>query len=197
MLLDHNKFVVKSQSKKFSSKKSFEILDGETDQPLGTAKDITGFLPSLLGSAVIEVRDISTNALVFSVTRTGWLLKKDHVLDAQGEAVGRYKPKMFGLGGSFHVYDKDGKHVGSLTGKLLKAEYKFVAPDKTTEFGSVSRTWSGLAKSLVTGDDTYVVQIAPNSADKPKAKMLMLGAAIAVESIFKKKAKKGSGGGEE
>src|SRR5437899_3256559 len=62
VLLDQNKFVVKSQSKKFSSKKSFEIVDGETGQTLGTAKDTTGFFASLLGQVNIEVRDVSNNA---------------------------------------------------------------------------------------------------------------------------------------
>jgi uncharacterized protein YxjI len=196
MLLDHNKFVVKSQSKGFSSKKAFEIVDGETGQTLGTAKDTTGFFASLLGSVNIEVRDVSNNAHLFSVGRTGWLLKKDQVLDPQGQLVGRYKSKMFSLGGGFHVYDKDGKHVAEIQGKLLKAEYKVVTPDRSTEMGSVSRTWGGLAKSLVTDNDSYGVQIAPKCANDRTGKMLILGAALAVESIFKKKGKKSLGGGD-
>src|SRR5207247_2641905 len=97
MLLDQNKFVVKSQSKAFSSKKAYEIADGDTGQLLGTAKDITGFLASLLGSVTIEVRDASDNALLFSVGRTGLLFKKDQVLDRHGQVVGRYKAKKFSL----------------------------------------------------------------------------------------------------
>ncbi len=199
MLLDQNKFVVKSQSKTFSSKKSFEILDGETGQLLGTAKDTTGFLASLLGSTTIEVRDASNNAPLFSVGRTGLLLKKDQVLNPEGEVVGRYKAKMLSLSGGFHVYDKDGKHLAEIQGKMLKAEYKFVTPDRTAEMGSVSRTWGGLAKSLLAGADTYGVQIDPKFGKDSTAKILILGATIAVESIFKKKAGKdsglGSGGG--
>ena len=189
MLLDQNKFVVKSQSGRFSSKKSFEILNPDTGQVLGTARDTTGFLPSLFGSTVIEVRDVADNALLFSVGRTGWLLKKDQVLDPQGQPVGRYKAKRFSLSGGFHVYDKEGKHVAEIQGKTFKAEYKFVTPDRSAEMGSVSRTWGGLAKSLTSGDDTYAVQIAPRCAEDPTAKMLILGATIAVESVFKKKGK--------
>ena len=186
VLLDNNKFVVKSQGKMFSSKKSFEIVEGETGQMLGSAKDTTGFFPSLLGSAAIEVRNVSNNALLFTVSRTGWLFKKDQILDAAGQVIARFKSKMFSLSGGFHVYDKDDKHIGELQGKLLKAEYKFVTPDKTTEMGSVSRTWGGLAKSLLSGADSYGVQIAPKFANDATVKMLILGAAIAVESIFKK-----------
>jgi len=201
VLLEHNKFVVKSQSKKFSSKKSFEIVDGETGQALGTARDTTGFFASLLGAGTLEVRDLSNNALLFSVTRTGWLFKKDQVVDSQGQVVGRYKTKKFSLSGGFHVYDKDGKHLAEIQGKLLKAEYKIVTPDRSAEMGSVSRTWGGLAKSLLSGDDSYGVQIAPRCVEDPVAKMLILGAALAVESLFKKADSKtssgASGGGED
>jgi uncharacterized protein YxjI len=193
MLLDHNKFVVKSQSKSFSSKKNFEIVD-ENGQSMAFAKDVTGFLPGMFGSTVIEVRETGSNELVFTVGRTGYLFKKDQVHDGKGEMVGRYKSKMFSLSGGFHVYDKDGKHIAEIKGKMLKAEYKFLTPDRTQEMGSVSRTWSGLAKSLMSGDDTYGVQIDPKFAEDKNAKMLILGAALAVESIFKKK--KGEGGGE-
>ena len=201
MLLDQNKFIVKSQSKAFSSKKSFEILD-ESGKPLATAKETTGFLASLFGATTMEVRDVSNNAVLFSVARSGWLMKKDQVLNPQGEVVGRYKAKMFSLSGGFHMYDKDGKHLGELRGKMFKAEYKFITPDKNTEMGSVSRTWGGLAKSLFSGDDTYGVQIDPKFGTDSRAKMLILGATIAVESIFKKKAGKaaeggGSGGGDD
>jgi uncharacterized protein YxjI len=197
MLLHHNKFVVKSQSKMFSSKKSFEIADPDTGQALGTAKDTTGFLPSLFGSTTLEVRDASNNALAFTVKHSGWLLKKDEVLGPEGQVVGRYKGKKFRLSGGYHVYDKEGKHLAEIKGKMLKAEYKFLTPDRSEEMGSVSRTWGGLVKSLGTGDDTYAVQIAPRCAEDPAAKMLILGAALAVESIFKKKGGKGSSGGGE
>ena len=195
MLLHHNKFVVKSQGKLFSSKKSVEIADPDTGQALGTAKDTTGFLPGFFGSTTLEVRDAANNAVAFTVKRSGWLLKKDEVLDPEGQVVGRYKGKRFRLSDGYHVYDKEGKHVAEIKGKMLKAEYKFLTPDRSAEMGSVSRTWGGLAKSLASGDDTYAVQVAPRCAEDEKAKMLILGAALAVESIFKKKkGGKGLGG---
>ncbi len=190
MLLDHNKFVVKAQSKAFSSKKSFEILEGDSAQVLATGTDTTGFFPKFLGATHIEVRDSSNGALVFSVGRMGMIFKKDQVLDAQGQLVGQYKAKVFSLSGGFHVYDKDGKHLTEIQGNMLKAEYKFMTPDKATEMGSVSRTWGGLAKSLLTGGDTFGVQIDPKFASDNNVKMLILGATIAIESVFKQKDKK-------
>jgi len=197
MLLDQNKFIVKSQSKLFSSKKSYDILDGDTGQMLGSARDVTGFLPLLVGSRHIEVRDVSNNALLFSVGRHGLIFKKNKVVDPKGELIGRFKSKLFSLSGGFHFYDKDGKHLAEIQGKMFKAEYKFLTPGRSAEMGTVSRTWTGLAKSFLTGDDTYGVQIAPQFANDTTAKILILGATIAVESIFKKKKTKGAGATKE
>ncbi len=202
MLLDHNKFIVKSQSRTFSAKKDFEILDFDSGARLGTAKDITGFLASLLSSAKMEVRDSGNNdAVVFSVSRSGFIFQKDQVHDAQNLLIGRFKTKKFSLSGGFHVYDKDGKHIAEIQGSMFKAEYKFMTPDRSAEMGSVSRTWGGLAKSFMTGNDTYGVTVDPAFAGNTQAKMLILGAAIALESIFKKPGKastgsSSSGGGE-
>jgi uncharacterized protein YxjI len=189
MLLDHSKFVVKAQSKAFSSRKSFEILEADSGQILATGTDTTGFLSKFFGSTQIEVRDSSNNEVVFSVGRMGMIFKKDQVLDAQGQLLGQYKAKIFSLSGGFHVYDKDGKHLTEIQGNMLKAEYKFLTPDKSTELGSVSRTWGGLAKSLLSGGDTFGVQIDSKFAKNNNVKMLILGATIAIESVFKKEKK--------
>jgi uncharacterized protein YxjI len=53
------------------------------------------------------------------VVRLGKMFKKDQVLGADGELVGRYKAKMFSLSGGFHVYDKAGKHIAEIKGKML------------------------------------------------------------------------------
>jgi uncharacterized protein YxjI len=197
MLLDHSKFIVKSQGKLFSSRKSFQILEGDSGQVLGTATDVTGFLPLLLGCRHIEIRDAANNAHLFSVGRHGLVFKKNKIVDPKGELLGRFKAKLFGLGGGFHIYDKNGKHLAEMQGKMFKAEYKFLTPGRTAEMGTVSRTWTGLAKAVLLGTDTYGVQIAPQFANDTSAKTLMLGATIAVESIFKpKKTKAGKAGGE-
>ena len=70
MLLDHNQLMVKSQSKRFSSRKTFEIADAANGEKLGRAEDTAGFLSSLLGGVSLEVRDVSNNEVVFVVSRS-------------------------------------------------------------------------------------------------------------------------------
>lgn len=191
MLLDHSKYAVKATTVAFSSKTSFEILDEKGEQ-LATAEDKTGFLAGLFGGAVYEVRDSGSGEVVFSLCRSGFLMKKDEVKDPKGEVVGRYKSKMFSLSGGFHVYDKDGKHLAEIQGKMLKKEYKFLTPEKA-EIGVVSRTWEGFAKEMLTGDGSYGVTIQPRFAEDKRAKILVLAATIAAETIFKPKKSDSSG----
>lgn len=213
-MLDKNKVVIKGSSSGIAGKKSFEIVDAESSQPVGSATENTTTMAMLLGmvlgkdnmSLTIEFRQKSDNALVFSVRRKGFIFKKIQALDAQGQVIGSYKAKMFSLSGGFHVYDKDGKHFADIKGKMFKAEYKFVTPDGTTEMGSVSKSWAGMAKALFTGGQTYGVEIAPAYAGDQTAKMLILGAAVAINALFTKaksssggssSSEEGGGGGEE
>ncbi|HEY1190249.1 MAG TPA: phospholipid scramblase-related protein [Gemmata sp.] len=195
-MLELNTFVVKQQAKFFSSRASFDILD-ETGKQVGTAEQSTTMMAKLVGmvlgppATTIEFREKPDNALVFAVRRRGLLFKKVEVVDAQGAVIGLYKAKRFSLAGGFHVYDGAGKHVAEIRGKLMKADYTFFQPDGKTEMGKVSKKWAGAMKELFTSADTYAVQIEPAFAEDPKVKMLILGAAVAIDSLMST----GSGGG--
>lgn len=196
-MLECNMFVVKEKAKLFSSRRTYEILD-EAGKLIGMAEQKTSGFAKLLGAVMgdpptaIEFHE-KTDAgdpLVFSVKRSGLLFKTVQVLDAQGNVVGTYKSKKFSLSGGFHVYDRDGKHIAEIRGAMLKFDYTFFSPDGKTELGKVSKKWAGVMKELFTSADTYGVQIASAAAEEPKMKMLILGAAVAIDCLFG-----GSGGG--
>lgn len=188
-MLDRATFVVSQKAKLFSSRNSYEIRD-EAGKPLGTAEQTTGLMAKLIGMAMgppatkIEFRATGSDAPVFTVRRRGLLFKKVEVVDAKGAVVGLYKAKRFSLSGGFHVYDGSGKHVAEIRGKMLKSEYTFFAPDGKVEFGKVSKKWAGAMKELFTSADTYGVQISPAFADDEKVKMLILGAAVAIDCLM-------------
>ena len=188
-MLERNTFVVKQKAKMFSSRNSYEILD-ETGSVIGTAEQQTSGLAKMIGmltgepATQIDFREKPDDSLVFTVKRSGLLFKKVQVLDAQGAAIGTYKAKKFSLSGGFHVYDGSGKHVAEIRGKLLKSDYTFFQPDGKTEMGKVSKKWAGAMKELFTSADTYAVQIEPAFGDDPKTKMLILGAAVAIDALM-------------
>ncbi len=203
-MLEKNSFVVKEQGKMFSSRKSYDILDGETGQPLGAAQQKVSGLMSVLGLLLgkdgipltIEVRNKADDSLAFAVRRRGLILKKIEAVDAQGQVVGTYKAKRFSLSGGFHVYDKTGKHVVDIKGKMFKAEYQFMKPDGKTQLGSVSKKWGGL-KDLFSGGKTYGVQMGPEAGNDPTTKTLLLGAALAIDALFAKGKSKGGAGDDD
>jgi uncharacterized protein YxjI len=204
-MLDKTKFVVKQQTKFLMAKSAYDIVDGDSGNALGTATEKRGLLATLFGMVLgkermpltIEVRQKPDDALVFSIRRSGLLFKKVRLLNAQGQAVGTYKAKKFSLTGGFHIYDEAGKHIAEIKGKWFKAEYTLLTPDGK-EMGSVSKKWGGMAKELFSSAGTFGVQIAPRCAEDTKAKMLILGAAIAIDAVFQQKGgKSGGGGGDE
>ena len=182
-------FVVKEKTKFFSSRQAYDILD-DAGKVIGTAQQKTGALAKLVGavtgdpSTAIEFREKPDDSLVFTVRRSGLFFKKVQVLEADGTVLGTYKAKRFSLSGGFHVYDKTGKHIAEIRGKMLKSEYTFFSPDGKTEMGKVSKKWGGAMRELFTSADTYGVQIAPEFEDDPKTKMLILGAAVAIDCLM-------------
>ena len=200
-MLERNTFVVKQKAKMMSSRNSYEILD-EEGKVIGTAEQSTGGLAKVLGMLLgdpptqIEFREKteSGDPLVFTVRRTGYMFKKVQVVDSQGAVIGTYKAKRFSISGGFHVYDKDGKHVAEIRGQLLKSDYTFFQPDGKTEMGKVSKKWAGAMKEMFTSADTYAVQIDPTFAEQPTVKMLILGAAVAIDALMSTQG--GASGGE-
>jgi uncharacterized protein YxjI len=209
-MLEKNTFVVKEKSKLLSSRHSYEILD-EGGKIIGTAEQKTGALAAITGmifgppNTQIDFREKgeSGEPLVFTIRRSGLLFKKVQLVDAQGAVVGTYKAKRFSMSGGFHVYDKDGKHVAEIRGKLLKSEYTFFQPDGKTEMGKVSKSWGGTMKELFTSAETYGVQILPAFAEDIKTKMLILGASVAIGALMKPEggaageSDEGGGGGDD
>lgn len=195
-------FVVKEKVKLLSSRNSYEILD-EAGAVIGTAEQKTGGLAAILGMVLgdpptrIEFREKPDDSLVFTIRRRGYLFKKVEVVDAQDKLVGRYKAKMLSLSGGFHVYDMDGKHIAEIRGKMLKSDYTFFAPDGKTEMGKVAKKWGGMMKEMFSSADTYGVQIAPAFADQPTVKMLILGAAVAIDALMSKRGGASAGGDED
>lgn len=198
-MLEQTTFVVKQKAKMLSSRNSYEILD-DTGKVTGTAEQATGGLAKVIGMLTgdaptkIEFREKPDDSLVFTVRRRGYLFKKVEVVDAQGAVIGLYKAKKFSLSGGFHVYDGKGGHVAEIRGKLLKSDYTFFQPDGKTEMGKVSKKWAGAMKEMFTSADTYAVQIEPAFAENPTVKMLILGAAVAINALMSTEG--GASGGE-
>jgi uncharacterized protein YxjI len=194
-------FVVKERATR-GMKNVYDILD-DAGKPVGLAQQKTATMAMLIGMVTgapptqIDFTEKPDDSLVFTIRRRGYLMKKVEVVDAQGQVVGRYKAKMLSLAGGFNVYDPAGKHIAEIRGKLTKSEYTFFSPDGKTELGKVSKKWGGMMREMFTSADTYGVQIAPAAADDPKMKMLILGAAVAIDALMSTRGGAAAGGEDD
>lgn len=193
-MLECNRFVVKEQIKILSSVQKYDILDGDSGVHVGTAQETIGFLVQALRWVVskqllpthVEVRATPDNSLVFAIRRGIYLFRsRVEVLDSEGALMGYFKSKFFTISGGFHVYDKDDKHFAEVKGKMFGFDYRFRSPDGSVELGRVSKKWGGVMKEFFTSADSYGVEISPELAEQPMAKMLILAAVLAIDLIYK------------
>ena len=206
-MLERTKYVIKERVKIISAVQSYDILDADTGEVVGTAQESIGVLTQLLRWFVskqflptrLEVREKPDDSLVFSLRR-GWYLFRSRVevLDSQDQLVGYFMSKFFTISGGFHVYDKDDQHFAEVKGKLFGWNYRFLSPDGKLEMGHVSKKLGamGILKEMFTSADTFGVEISEELADEPMAKMLILAATLAIDLIYKSESRGGADVGD-
>lgn len=196
-MLECNQFAIQEHRKILSSVQSYDIRNGETGEVVGTAAEtIGGFTKALrwvmskhLLPTRVEVREKPDDSLVFSMRRGGYIFRsRVEVRDAQDSLVGFFKSKFFTISGGFHVYDKDGKHFAHVKGRMFGFNYQFLTEDGKVELGKVVKRIggaAGLAREMFFSADNYFLEVNPELAEQPMAKMLLLAATLAVDLIYK------------
>ena len=196
-MLERNSFAIQEHKKILSSVQSYDIRDGASGELIGTASEVLGVITQGLRWVMskhllptkVEVREKPDDSLVFTLRR-GWYIFRSRVEvhDSQGELVGYFKSKFFTISGGFHVYDKDDRHFAHVKGRLFGFDYRFLTDDDKVELGRVSKQIGGLAgiaREMFFSADHYFLQVSPELADQPMAKMLLLAATLAVDLIYK------------
>ena len=203
-MLECNTFAITEHKKLLSSVQSYEIKNGETGEPVGTAVENIGgfnrllrwFVSKQFMPTTVEVREKPDDSVVFTIGR-GWYLFRSRVevRDADGHLVGYFKSKFLTISGGFHVYDKDDKYFAHVKGSMFGFNYKFLTEDGTIELGTVSKKLGGLSgvvREVLFSADNYFLQVSPQFAEQPMAKMLLLAATLAVDIIYKSETKGGA-----
>ena len=170
---------------------------------VGSAREtIGGFTQAMrwiiskhLMPTTVEVREKPDDSLVFTLRR-GWYIFRSRieVRDAMGQLVGFFKSKFFTISGGFHVYDKDGKYFAHVKGRMFGFNYRFLTEDGKVELGSVAKRIGGvggLAREVFFSADNYFLEVNPELAEQPMAKMLLLAATLAVDLIYKSESRGG------
>jgi len=174
---------------------TYDILDPETKEQIGIAKEKPGTLFIVL-RFLVNKRLLPTKVFVyagnnhedeskilFSIRRGFTFLRsKVAICDAVGNDVGYLKSKMFSIGGAFRVFDVSNNEVALVKGDWKGWNFRFL--DKLeNEMGTITKKWAGLGKEMFTSADNYIISL--NEASSPEIATLLLAAGLAVDTVYK------------
>lgn len=198
-MLDRNKFFVKEHVGLFKLTDTYDIMDPETNEKIGCAKESPGTLTLVLRFVmnkqllptkvdIMENVDDKGNGDILITIKRGFTLLRSKIkvfLDGDKE-VGYFKSKLFSLGGGFFLYDPSDKKIGEVKGDWKGWNFKLL-DDAGKELGTVTKKWAGLGKELFTSADNYIIAINDDLGDNRSVKALLLAAGIAIDTVFKEK----------
>lgn len=194
-MLDRQAYYIREHVGFLKFSDTYDILDPETQAPLGIAKEKPGTLIQVLRLLinkkllptkvfVYEGSDFNNDAnLLFSIERGMTLFNsKVNVLDENGQVVGWFKSKFFSLGGAFRVFDASGTEIALVKGDWKGRNFRFLDPNQN-EIGKISQQWAGWAKEMFTSADRYVISL--NEQPSAGKAILLLAAGLAIDTVFK------------
>ena len=198
-MLDRTAFYIKEHVGFLKLSDTFDILDPDTQQQLGIAKEKPGTMVQALRLLihrkllptrvfVYEGTDFNNEAnLLFSIKRNGLLFNmKVSVLDENGQIVGWFKRRFFSFSFTiaFRVLDASGNQVALVKGDWKGRNFRFL-DTSDREIGKINQKWAGLAKEMFTSADQYVITL--NEQPSPGLAILLLAAGLAIDTVFKER----------
>ncbi len=194
-MFDRRTFFIREHVGMLKLKDAYDILDPETQAPLGIAQETTsgwivalrflvnkGMLPM---SVVIRAQD--SDQPLLTLTRGFTLLRsKVWISNATGERIGYFKSKLFSLGGGFLIYDRHDAKVADIKGDWKGWNFRFLNAEGQ-EIGLVTKKWSGIGKELFTSADNYLISLSDLGKEQAAYGALLLAAGIAIDTVFKEK----------
>jgi uncharacterized protein YxjI len=138
------------------------------------AKLLRLFVKKPLLPTVVHVYEHEAAPAVISLRkRPGFLHTTVIVIHATRGEIGRFKSKLFSLGGGFHVFDRSGKKVADVKGDWKGWNFKML-DEHGQELGVVTKKWAGFGKELFTTADNYMIALNDSADAKSDQAALLL-----------------------
>ena len=195
MLLDRKTFFVKERVAFAKLTDSYDILDPETQGPLGIAKEepaawakwLRLLINKKLMPTTVNIYEKEGGKPAFSIHRPmSFFRSVVRVTGGDGRPLGHFKSKIFSLGGGFFVFNVKNEQVAEVKGDWKGWNFKFIGPGGR-EIGSVTKKWAGIGKELFTSADNYMISITGVEGDYGSAAALLLAAGLAIDLVYKEK----------
>lgn len=194
-MLNRKTFLVKERVGFLKFVDSYDIYDPSTGAQIGIARENISQLLKVarllvnkrLLPTLVEVRERDEGPVLLSI-RKGPALLRSHVTvrDRVGNEIGRFKSKLFSLGGGFHVLDTLNNPVAEIRGDWKGWHFRFLATDGS-ELGTVTKKWAGLGKELFTSADNYIIALDERRTLPPDTTALLLAAGLAIDIVYKER----------
>jgi uncharacterized protein YxjI len=194
-MLDRQAYYIREHVGFLKFSDTYDILDPDTQEQLGIAKEKPGAMIQVLRFLVnkkllptkvfvYQGTDFENQSnLLFSIERGMTLFNaRVNVLDETGQIVGWFKSKFFSLGGAFRVFDANGSEIALVKGDWKGRNFRFLDPQQN-EIGKISQQWAGWAKEMFTSADRYVISL--NEQPSAGKAILLLAAGLAIDTVFK------------
>ena len=174
---------------------TYDIYDPATGAQVGIAQENVSALVKVLRFLInkrllptmVEVREREGGRVILAIRRGANLLRSHvTVTNELGKQIGRFKSKLFSLGGGFHVLDGLERPVAEIKGDWKGWNFRFLSPDGT-EIGKVTKKWAGLGKELFTSADNYIIALNETRPLGSESVALLLAAGLAIDAVYKEK----------
>lgn len=191
-ILNQNLFFVKEHVGMFKAANNYDIYNPENQELIMNCRENKlGFFTKLLRFTDykrmtpfnVEVTTPSGEKILTVKRGVSLILSTVNVYDENEKLVGKFKQKLFSIGGKFNVLDPEEKVLCKLKGKWTSWDFKFIKDD--SEFGHVSKKWAGLGKEMFTSADNYMLSINNEVPENDSLRMLILSAVICIDMVLK------------
>ena len=192
MLFPRRQFFIRERTSLLKLTDTYDILDPETKQSIGLAKDEppswAKFLRLLVKKPLlpttIHVYEHEGAPAVLTLQKRPGFLHQTVTITYRGREIGKFKSKLFSLGGGFHIFDSNGNKVGEVKGNWKGWTFKLL-DGAGHELGVVTKKWAGIGRELFTSADNYMVQIKDGVAPGDPARPLILAAVLVIDLVLK------------
>jgi len=195
MLLNRKLFFVRERVAVLKLTDTYDILDPETRQPIGIAKEepskTVKFLRLLMNKSMLpttlNVYEDETRPPLFTIKRPFTFVKsKLSITDSTGASLGYMKNKLRTIHAGLTVHDPTDRQVAEVKGDWKGWNFQFLG-EGGKPLGTITKKWGGVGRELFTSADNYIVQIDDAVSSDPKLATLLLAAALSIDVVYRER----------
>jgi uncharacterized protein YxjI len=191
-LLEHNRIVINQKAKLIELVNEYKIRD-ENGAEIGVIrqegqsqlKKLARFVSSLdqFMTHRLAAYDAS-GAKVLELLRPRKIVKSAvEVSDGAGASVGSIRQEnVFGKI-RFGLHDAAGGKLGEIRAENWRAWNFAIVDERGAEVGRITKTWEGLAKTLFTTADDYLLEVSPSLSGP--LRLLAFASAVGIDTALK------------